>query len=196
MHGGTPVAGVFRLWFIVAYALGFFFFLALVVRFRSRRPIVEQRVGSLPAPPALISWLIPPIILLVQVGQIPAEWMLVRVIGVALSLYAIVMMPWAIRALGGSYAPGPAVLQEHALVSSGPFRLVRHPIYSAVAALWLGAALGTLNWLLLGLWPMIVAGVAKQARAEEEMLRAKFGDTYDAFARPKGRLVPKLWGRQ
>jgi protein-S-isoprenylcysteine O-methyltransferase Ste14 len=91
--------------------------------------------------PALISWLIPPIILLAQVGQIPAEWMFVRVVGVALSLYAMVMMPWATRVLGRSYAPGPDVLQEHALVSSGPFRLVRHPIYSAVAARWLGAAL-------------------------------------------------------
>jgi protein-S-isoprenylcysteine O-methyltransferase Ste14 len=190
------VTDAFRLWFVVAYAVGFFFFLALVVRFRSRRPTVEQRVGPLPSPPALISWLIPPMILMVQVGQISAEWIIVRVIGVALSVYAIVMMPWATRVLKGSYAPGPAVLQEHALVSSGPFRLVRHPIYSAVAALWLGAALGTLNWLLLALWPMILAGVTKQSRAEEEMLRAKFGDTYDAYAGPKGRLVPKLWGRQ
>jgi protein-S-isoprenylcysteine O-methyltransferase Ste14 len=190
------VADAFRLWFVFIYALGFFFFLALVFRFRSRRPAVEQRVGSLPAPPALISWLIPPTILLVQVGQISAEWMLIRVIGAALSLYAVVMMPWATRALGASYAPGPAVMQNHALVSSGPFRLVRHPIYSAVAALWLGAALGTLDWLLLALWPVIMAGLTKQSRTEEEMLRAKFGDTYDAFARPKWRLVPKLWGRR
>jgi protein-S-isoprenylcysteine O-methyltransferase Ste14 len=186
----------FRLWFVVAYALGFLFFLALVFRFRTRRPTVEQRVGSLPSPPALISWLIPPIILLVHVGQISAEWMLVRVLGVALGLYAIIMIPWATHGLGRSYAPGPAVLQDHALVTSGPFGLVRHPIYSAVAALWLGAALGTLNWLLLALWPMIVAGVTKQSRAEEEMLRAKFGDTYDTYARSKGRLVPKLSSRK
>jgi protein-S-isoprenylcysteine O-methyltransferase Ste14 len=190
------VTDAFRLWFAFAYAVGVFFFLALVYRFRSRRPTVEQRVGSLPSPPALISWLIPPIILLAQAVQIPAEWMPVRVLGVALSLYAIVMMPWATRVLGRSYAPGPAVLHEHALVSSGPFRLVRHPIYSAVAALWLGAALGTLNWLLLAPWPMILTGVTRQSRAEEGMLRAKFGDTYNTYAAPKGRLVPKLWGRR
>ena len=184
-----------RLWFVVAYALGFIFFLALIFRFRARRQTVEQRVGPLPASPALISWLIPPIILLTEVGQISAVWIPLRVVGVGLSLYGIVMMPWATRVLGHSYVPGPAILQEHALVASGPFRLIRHPIYSAVAALWLGAALGTLNWILLVMWPMIVVAVTKSARAEEEMLRAKFGDAYEAYAEKKGRLVPRLWRR-
>jgi protein-S-isoprenylcysteine O-methyltransferase Ste14 len=183
-----------RLGFIFVYVLGFIFFLALIFRFRARRQGVEQRVGPLPPPPALISWLIPPIILLTEVGQISAVWIPLRVVGVGLSLYAIVMMPWATWVLGRSYVPGPAVLREHALVSAGPFRLVRHPIYSAVAALWLGAALGALNWLLLVLWPMIVAALSKGARAEEEMLRAKFGNAYDAYAGQKGRLVPKLGG--
>jgi protein-S-isoprenylcysteine O-methyltransferase Ste14 len=153
---------------------------------------VEQRVGPLPPPPAVISWLIPPIILLTQAGQISADWMPLRALGVGLSLYAIVMMPWSTRVLGHSYAPGPAVLREQTLVTSGPFRLVRHPIYSAVAALWLGAALGTLNWILLVLWPVIAVAVTKSARAEEQMLRAKFGDAYDAYAGNKGSLVPRL----
>jgi protein-S-isoprenylcysteine O-methyltransferase Ste14 len=186
----------FRLWFVVAYALGFIYFLALIFRFRARRQTVERRVGPLPPPPALISWLIPPIILLTEVGQISARLIALRVVGVGFSLYAIVMMPWATRVLGHSYAPGPAVLQEHTLVASGPFRLVRHPIYSAVAALWFGAALGALNWILLVLWPMIVVAVTKSARAEEQMLRAKFGDAYGAYAEKKGRLVPRLWGRR
>jgi protein-S-isoprenylcysteine O-methyltransferase Ste14 len=182
----------FRLGFVVAYGVGFIFFLVLIFRFRARQQTVEQRVGPLPPPPALISWLTPPIILLTQVGQISADWILLRLIGVAFALYAVVMLPWATRALGHSYVPGPAVLREHALVSSGPFRVVRHPIYSAVVALWLGAALGALNWILLVLWPMIVVVVTKSARAEEEMLRRKFGDSYDAYAANKGRLFPRL----
>ena len=186
------ITDAFRLWFVLAYALGFIFFLALIFRFRARRQTVEQRVGPLPPPPALLSWLIPPVILLAEVGQISAAWIPLRLVGVGLSLYALIMLPWATQVLGQSYVPGPAVLQEHALATSGPFRLVRHPIYSAVAALWLGAALGALNWLLLALWPMIVAAVIKSARAEEHMLRAKFGDAYDMYAEQKGRLLPRL----
>jgi protein-S-isoprenylcysteine O-methyltransferase Ste14 len=182
----------FRLGFVITYVVGFIFFLVSIFRFRARQQTVEHRVGPLPPPPALISWLIPPIILLTEVGQISADWILLRLIGVALALYAVVVLPWATRTLGRSYVPGPAVLKEHALVSAGPFRVVRHPIYSAVVALWLGAALGALNWILLVLWPIIVVAVTKSARAEEDMLRGKFGDSYDVYAANKGRLVPRL----
>lgn len=184
---------VFRLWFVFVYAVAFIFFVGLILAFRARGQKVEKRVGPLPPPPALISWLIPPIILLTEVGQIAAAWIPLRVVGVVLSLYAIVIMPWASRVLGRSYVPGPAVLEDHAVVTAGPFRLVRHPIYSAVAALWLGAALGALNWVLLALWPIIVIAVTKSARAEEEMLREKLGNAYDEYAENKGGLVPKLW---
>ena len=54
-----------------------------------------------------------------------------------------------------------------------------------MAALWLGAALRTLNWLLLAPWPVILAALRKGARTEEEMLRRKFGSAYDAYAARK-----------
>lgn len=63
---------VFRLWFVVTYLVGFVFFLVLIFRFRTRRPAVEQRRGPLPPSAALISWLIPSIILLTGVGHIAA----------------------------------------------------------------------------------------------------------------------------
>jgi protein-S-isoprenylcysteine O-methyltransferase Ste14 len=186
------VADLFRLSFAVAYLVGLVFFVILILTFIARRPLVEQRVGPLPAPPAFISWLIPPVILLADFGAFAATWMPVRVLGVALSIYALAVMPWAARVLGTSYAPGPALLRDQALVVVGPFRWVRHPIYSAVAALWLGAALGTLNWLLLLLWPIIVIGVSKQAGIEEQILRGKFGSRYDDYAATTGRLVPRF----
>lgn len=82
------------------------------------------------------------------------------------------------------------IFPDHTLVTAGPYHFVRHPIYSAVLALWLGAALGTLNWLLLALWPLMVGAVLGQARTEEEVLRAKFGEAYDGYAGRTGRLVP------
>jgi protein-S-isoprenylcysteine O-methyltransferase Ste14 len=183
---------VFRFFFALVYIVGLVFFIALILTFRARRPTVEQRVGPLPAPPAFISWLIPPIILLAGVGDISGGWIPLRALGVALSLYALVVMPWAAGALGASYAPGPAILRDQVLVVAGPFRWVRHPIYSAVIALWLGAALGTINWLLLLLWPVITLGVVKQARAEERLLRGKFGNRYDQYAAATGGLIPRV----
>ena len=181
----------FQSFFVFAYFLGFAFFVFLILRFRARRPDVEQRTGRLPAPPALISWLVPPLILLVRIGDISSIWLPVRVVGIGFGLYALVLLPWAAAALGASYAPGPALLRGQALVTTGPYQWIRHPIYSAVVTLWLGAALGTLNWLLLLLWPGMLVGVRKQAQTEEKLLRGHFGDRYDEYAATTGSLFPR-----
>ena len=84
-----------------------------------------------------------------------------------------------------------AVFQDHELVTSRPFRFVRNPGYSAILALWLGTALGTLNWILLALWPVLVVVLSMVTRAEEGLLRGKFGTSYDAYAARTGRFIPK-----
>jgi protein-S-isoprenylcysteine O-methyltransferase Ste14 len=186
----------FAIAFAVVYGLGLVFFAILILRFRARQPIVEQQIGPLPAPPAIISWLIPPVLLLTGFGVLSVDLVAIRALGVGLALYALIVMPWAAAVLGASYAPGPALLRDHALVVAGPFRYVRHPIYSAVAALWVGTALGTVNWLLLLSWPFIALGVRKQALAEERMLRSKFGSRYDDYAKHTGRMFPKFPGAE
>jgi protein-S-isoprenylcysteine O-methyltransferase Ste14 len=55
--------------------------------------------------------------------------------------------------------------------------------------------LGTLNWLLLTLWPLLVIVLFMVTREEEGLLRAKFGTTYDAYAAKTGRFIPKPSGR-
>jgi protein-S-isoprenylcysteine O-methyltransferase Ste14 len=61
-------------------------------------------------------------------------------------------------------------------------------------ALWLGAALGTLNWLLLALRALLLAAVFSDSPREEGMLRDKFGTAYDAYAAQTGRLIPRIRG--
>jgi protein-S-isoprenylcysteine O-methyltransferase len=75
---------------------------------------------------------------------------------------------------------------------AGPFKYLRHPSFSGALALWLGTALGTLNWLLLALWFFLVVGKNIQARAEEEILYAKFGSAYAAYAQRTWRFVPRF----
>lgn len=183
-----------RFWFLVLYGLGFAVFLAGVIRFRPRREGIEKKHGPLPTPGALITFLVPPLILLGRIGHLQEEWLAVRFVGVALSVYGIILLPWATWTLGRMYVPGAGVFKDHELVTAGPFRLIRHPIYSAIIALWLGAALGTLNWLLLVTWPVYLIGVMKPARAEEELLRAKFGEAYEEYAEETGGFIPRLWG--
>jgi protein-S-isoprenylcysteine O-methyltransferase Ste14 len=133
-------------------------------------------------------------VLLTQIGELERDWVGLRLLGVALSLYFLIVAPWTTRTIGRSYVPGAAILEHHELVVAGPFRFVRHPIYSGVVALWLGAALGTVNWVLLALWPLLIFGIRREAIAEEELLRGKFGEAYDAYAKKRGRLFPRAPG--
>jgi len=185
-----------RFWFLVLYGLGIAAFLGTVIRFRGHRGAVERKIGPLPTPVPFVAFIIAVLILLTRTGEMSAGWPILRVLGVTLSFYAIVMLPWTMRTLGRLFVPGAAILRDHVLVTSGPFRLVRHPLLSAVTTLWLGAALGTLNWLLFALWPLLLAGAFMSSRDEEALLREKFGTTYEAYAAQTGRFIPKMWGWQ
>lgn len=185
-----------RIWFLVLFSLGFAGTLVAFIRFRAQRGAVEDKIGPLPTPGPLVVSTVGMLILLTETGEMSAESPILRVLGLGLSLYAIVMLPWTVRTLGRYGVPGTAVLRDHVLVTSGPFRLVRHPGYSAILALWLGAALGTLNWLLLVLWLPLVAILFTVTRHEERLLRAKFGATHDAYTARAGRFIPKVRGRE
>ncbi len=185
-----------RIWFLALFGLALVAAIAGIVRFLPRRGEVEKQFGPLPAPPPVVLSILGIAILLTRFGEISANWQILRVLGFALSLYTIVMMPLTVRALGRFGIPGTAVLRDHSLVTSGPYRFVRHPGYSAVLALWLGAALGTLNWILCVLGLLLIAAMTMVSREEERLMREKFGAEYEVYAARTGRFIPKLWGRQ
>jgi protein-S-isoprenylcysteine O-methyltransferase len=185
-----------RLWFLALYAIDIVGFLSTVARVRRERPVFERQIGPLPETGALVAWLVPPVILLAGIGRLAIELPLVRAVGVALSLYALIVVAWTVRTLGRQLIPGLAILPDHVLITAGPYRWLRHPMYSGALALWLGAALGTLNWLLLAIWPLLAFGVRSELPKEEAMLRDKFGVQYEAYEARTGRLLPRLGGRR
>jgi protein-S-isoprenylcysteine O-methyltransferase len=178
-------------YFLVLYGLGIGGFARTVVQARRQAARLDQPLGPPPVP-AMAAWLVPPLVLLLRIGEIPAGWPLVRGLGVALSLYSLVMIPWTVRTMGRNLVPGRALHEDHALLTTGPFRWLRHPLYSGTLALWLAAAIGNLNWLLLVLWPLLLAGVLREVPAEERMLRERFGPAYEEYERRTGRFVPGI----
>jgi protein-S-isoprenylcysteine O-methyltransferase Ste14 len=191
------LADVLRLSLLAIWSLSIVGFGASVLRFiRTTREAVERQRGPLPTPLTFLN-VIAVVILLLRIGEITVDesigWLVVRGLGIGLSLYGLVILPWTMRTLGRFGIPGAAVLEDHALITSGPFQLVRHPGYSAFIALWLGTALATLNWLLLALWPLVVTGAFLASRAEEALLRDEFGKEYTEYAQQKSRFLPRVW---
>jgi protein-S-isoprenylcysteine O-methyltransferase Ste14 len=112
---------------------------------------------------------------------------------VALAWLSAGMTFWAIRTLGRQWAFGARLVEGHELVTSGPYRLVRNPIYSGLFGMAIATA-GVLSqpWTIAVGAPLFLAGTLIRVRAEERLLRARFGSRYDEFARRVPALLPRI----
>jgi protein-S-isoprenylcysteine O-methyltransferase Ste14 len=99
---------------------------------------------------------------------------------------------WARRHLGSNWSGEIAIKVDHRLIRSGPYRFVRHPIYTAMLGMFVGTAIvsGQLH-AALGL-AMAVFAYWRKIRLEEANLRKAFATAYDAYRRDTGALVPRL----
>jgi hypothetical protein len=89
-----------QLWFLVLYTVGVVGFLSNVMCVRRSQPTFEKQIGPLPPVDALVAWLVPPLILLSGIGELSTERPMLRILGVGLSLYYIIMVSWTVRTLG------------------------------------------------------------------------------------------------
>ena len=142
-----------------------------------------------------VEWLLPPALIAVRVGEIEAGWLPVRVVGLAIGLAGAVLLVWASVLLGRFMIHEAAVREDHTLIESGPYRFVRHPVYTGYLALLLGSGVASLNVCLLLLWPVSLLGIRIQAASEEQLLRARFGQDYERYVGRVGRLVPPFGRR-
>jgi protein-S-isoprenylcysteine O-methyltransferase Ste14 len=185
-----------RLCFLALYAVGPA--VALLALLRRGSATARQRVAGwrwyVPSALLPIEWGLPPVLIFLGLGEIQAGWLAVRLLGFAVSLCGAVLLVWAAAVLGRFLVHEAAVFQDHALIMSGPYRFLRHPIYSGYLALLLGSGVGMLNVYLLLLWPLSLLGILVQANSEERLLESKFGQAYRRYVGCTGQLVPRLWG--
>jgi protein-S-isoprenylcysteine O-methyltransferase Ste14 len=114
--------------------------------------------------------------------------------GIGLALFAIglVFAIWARRHIGRNWGTPMTQKDEPELVTSGPYHLVRHPIYSGILLAGIGTALA-LSWVWLT--AVALAGVyfVYSATVEERYLTEQFPDDYPAYERSTKMLVPFIF---
>lgn len=113
-----------------------------------------------------------------------------RIAGLPPLLAGLLVLAAGARALGRDLTPLPKPGREARLIIDGPYRYLRHPIYTGLSLSALGAALATAHPLRLALTPLIAAFFAVKARREETWLRRRFADDYVAYARRVPRFIP------
>jgi protein-S-isoprenylcysteine O-methyltransferase Ste14 len=117
----------------------------------------------------------------------------IRWFGVFLGLLAILSAWWLLRSLGNNVSETVLTKKNHQLVMIGPYRWVRHPMYTTGIALCVAIGIMQASWLLL----LVAAAMVLLIQfviipAEERALTAKFGAQYQAYMTQTGRWLPRL----
>jgi protein-S-isoprenylcysteine O-methyltransferase Ste14 len=112
--------------------------------------------------------------------------------GLGIGILAATLLISALHCLGKNLTDTVVTRREHQLVTTGPYRWIRHPFYDAVLLSVLAISLLAANWFIL-LTGCAVFGlqVIRTAR-EEQRLLARFGSGYLAYAQQTGRFLPRF----
>jgi protein-S-isoprenylcysteine O-methyltransferase Ste14 len=143
--------------------------------------------------------------LLIGWRHLPWEWLNARLwprsltaywIGVALLAAGLAFSVWARVHLGRNWSGSVTVKESHELIRTGPYGIVRHPIYTGLIAAMLGTAIasGTVR-AALGV-VIVTASFLYKLRLEEAFMRETFPDQYPGYAASVPRLVPFTKPRQ
>ena len=132
---------------------------------------------------------------------INSNWMLswaapfprwLRWVGTGLGSLSFIGLVWVHRALGRYWSPYLKLQDDHRLVTHGPYRWVRHPMYSMLIGVMVGLGFVSANWLLVVLFMVRIAFIFLRLGREEAMLVERFGDEYRSYMRRTGRLLPRF----
>jgi len=119
-----------------------------------------------------------------------AIWL--RWVGVGVAIVSLPLLAWAHHTLGEQFSPDLRLRQEHRLVTSGPYRWMRHPMYAAESLFMIALAAESANWpvalLMIAGIVMLYARVGK----EEAMMIEQFGDEYRSYMKRTGRFLPRF----
>ncbi|HEX4076506.1 MAG TPA: isoprenylcysteine carboxylmethyltransferase family protein [Candidatus Acidoferrales bacterium] len=100
----------------------------------------------------------------------------------------------AARALGKQWALVARVIEGHELIATGPYAIVRNPIYLAMLGMYVASALAVTRWpaAIIGLLVFLL-GTAIRIRTEENLLRANFGASFVDYARRVPAFLPRFF---
>ena len=151
--------------------------------------LVTLRLVGFTGLAGMIAYLIKPACLAWAAVPLPV-WL--RWTGVGLALIAGLVVVWMFRTLGRNLTDTVVTRKQHTLVTNGPYRWVRHPLYTLAALLGIASSLAAANWFFIVAGGLVFLLLAIRTRKEEENLIARFGHDYRHYMRRTGRFVPRL----
>ncbi len=161
---------------------------------RTKRTVEQQsRASSLAhrIPLGAAWWL-----LIVPRWHPPLNWQILprspilQITGAAICICGLLFTLWARQTLAGNWSSDVTFKQDHELVRRGPYRIVRHPIYTGLLLMWLGTAIyiGQLRGVISLV--LVAIGFWIKLRQEERLMLQHFPDAYPNYRRDVRALIP------
>lgn len=127
-----------------------------------------------------------------QIGTLAYEekYLTVRVIALVVYLIFSWIQIWSFRTLGDYYSQEIAIRKEHKIISSGPYKFVRHPQYLSQIFVDLAGAVATLSFVLFPLALIQIPILILRAREEEKLFVKYFPDEFNSYKEKSGFMFP------
>lgn len=122
----------------------------------------------------------------------------ISIVAGLLAICAAVGSVWlitmAVKTLGKEWSLTARLVEGHKLATSGPYALVRHPIYAGMLGMLVATGLAISHWAaLLVALVIFFVGTTIRIRSEEKLLREAFGEQFETYARSVRAIVPGLY---
>jgi protein-S-isoprenylcysteine O-methyltransferase Ste14 len=110
--------------------------------------------------------------------------------GASLTLIGLLFTVWAREHLGRNWSATVTVKQDHELITTGPYGLVRHPIYTGLLLAAFGQAIARGQWVGLMAVAVLLAAFWRKSRLEEIWIQGQFGTAYENYSQRVRALIP------
>ena len=116
------------------------------------------------------------------------------IVAIASAIVSVFTVMTAVRTLGKEWSITARVVRDHKLATQGPYRFVRHPIYTGMLGMLVATGIAVSYWpALLVAIVVFFLGTVIRIRSEERLLRETFGLEFETYARSVPAIVPGLY---
>jgi hypothetical protein len=186
-------------WFVFWFVIAGWFAFAAAFLFRKRPEKVSgpvRRNGSLwgvlltGVGMALVWWVRRPVGSAIIPGSIELSYLL-DVVACLLTIASIGLVLAAVRSLGKQWNVRAMLVDQHTLVTTGPYAIVRHPIYTGILGVMIATGLVNTYWfVVLAALAFGFAGTTMRIRQEELLLQEQFGPEFEAYKNAVPAFLP------
>jgi protein-S-isoprenylcysteine O-methyltransferase Ste14 len=140
-------------------------------------------------------------LLLIPATRIPLPWLYIQLwpvgmwpfwLGASVTIAGLLFAVWAREHLGRNWSSSVTIKQGHELITSGPYAVVRHPIYTGILTGFLGMAIAISQVRGFIVFALFLLAFWIKLRREEQWMRSQFGEVYVTYAHQTAALVPYL----